>query len=326
MIFQFQHPALVTDIARIAGALGTPDFERTRDADELRWVLELVLSTFDASLGIVGDEMNPPMREMTIGELSYEWPEGSLFRHLLQEAIADVQRQPDAADYHGHAERIFNKTMELVGFAQSRVKDLMRDQELQALAARHSAEWRQRETARELRLVRSAREDAETSASAAGQAAGRAGDSALEQHFDGLASGEQSTADALRKGGVGVLAAVTAAVIAFLVLGERDTSGAVEVAAHLAIALPGYTLSGYLLAESSRHRRTAQWASALKVQLQTVGAYTRTLDAEGAREARLILARRAFGDETSTETAGAAAANIAALVDSMVQAVRRPGA
>lgn len=81
--------------------------------------------------------------------------------------------------------------------------------------------------------------------------------------------------------------------LAFLVPGERSVA---EVLQRGAFALPIFGLAAYLSAESAKHRKAAQWAATLRVQLLTIDLYVAPLGAKEAAEVRQLLARRAFGD------------------------------
>jgi hypothetical protein len=122
--------------------------------------------------------------------------------------------------------------------------------------------------------------------------AGMVGELELATYFDQLAKDERSTANKFRYAAIGIL--VLSAGLVYGVSFEKAISTG-EIIRHVAFVLPALGLSTYLGAEAAKHRRSAQWAEAVKVQLRTVGLFCASMDRESATSIRKHLANRVFG-------------------------------
>ncbi|KQS57834.1 hypothetical protein ASG36_14680 [Geodermatophilus sp. Leaf369] len=114
----------------------------------------------------------------------------------------------------------------------------------------------------------------------------------LAQHFEKYRSSERRQAEILRVL-AGLIIVGTVVALARLIPGDRTTA---EVIQRGAFSVPLFAVAAYLAAESARHRKAAQWAGTLRVQLLTVDLFTKPLDATEAASVRMILANRAFGE------------------------------
>lgn len=132
--------------------------------------------------------------------------------------------------------------------------------------------------------------------------AGTVGELQLATYFDQLAQSEKKSANWFR--GFAILILFVSASLVYAASGKTLSAG--EIIRHVAFVLPALGLSTYLGAEAAKHRRSAQWAETVKVQLRTVGLYCAPMDDESTSSIRKLLANRVFGalPGETTEPAG----------------------
>ncbi len=134
-----------------------------------------------------------------------------------------------------------------------------------------------------------AAERAERAADVASAAAGAAGSKGMAGCFEECATGERRAADLLRTATVTLLSLLIAGSSLLVVAGHGYTP--VEVLLRLALVLPVAVLAAYLAKEATRHRRSADWAAELEVELPTLPAYTEKLERTDQAEYRRALGR-----------------------------------
>lgn len=112
------------------------------------------------------------------------------------------------------------------------------------------------------------------------EVAGATARGALAEHFSDLAEGQRRVANVLRLSVIALLVAVTLLTTWSISLHASAISSWLDLGRRAAVTLPLLALAGYLGRESGHHRRTAEWADAITVQLRTIRAYTDGLPAE----------------------------------------------
>lgn len=127
---------------------------------------------------------------------------------------------------------------------------------------------------------------------------GERGAQGLATHFNNLSQTQRRLADSLRIAAIAVLG--LAAWFAYRSAGDGLTVSV--LISHATAVLAAAGLSTYLAAEANKHRRSADWAEAIKVQLETLSDYCSPLSDEEATKIRVILGQRAFGAPPSELT------------------------
>ncbi|MFF1819153.1 hypothetical protein ACFVWG_17770 [Kribbella sp. NPDC058245] len=118
------------------------------------------------------------------------------------------------------------------------------------------------------------------------------GELELASYFELLAASERRSANKYRISAIAIL--VVSAILVYVASFDSKISAA-DVIRHVAFVVPAVGLSTYLGAEASKHRRSAQWAEVVKVQLRTIGLFCASMDIESAISIRKLLANRVFG-------------------------------
>ncbi|GAA1592282.1 hypothetical protein [Kribbella karoonensis] len=150
--------------------------------------------------------------------------------------------------------------------------------------------------------------------------AGTVGELELATYFEELAKDERKAANLFRLCAIAIL--VASATLVYLASFDNSLSTG-EIIRHVAFALPALGLSTYLGAEATKHRRSAQWAETVKVQLRTVGLFCAPMDPESATAVRQHLASRVFGALPGEASEGSADAQVTSkLLEQLVELVR----
>jgi hypothetical protein len=162
---------------------------------------------------------------------------------------------------------------------------------------------------------------------AAKQTDAAVGDISLAAHYETYASKERRSADLLRFVVFAFVVVATAVAVAFSVSTFNGVGpDAVDLIGHLGVAALLTGAASYAARESSRHRAAAARADGLAVQLQTLDAFIRPLDAQQGNELRTDLGRRLFGDPpAAAEAAGDSGAVTIpqSLLDAVVKLIER---
>jgi hypothetical protein len=159
----------------------------------------------------------------------------------------------------------------------------------------------------------------------------RTTDTEFARHFGDYARDERSTANLLQVAAVVVIVAITvlAAVLVLVIQSDGSGSDVGNEIAKLALTVPLAALAAYLGKESSRHRRDAQWAAAIEVQLLSVDSYAQTLADTDREQLRRELGRRGFAvprtdsqQADGAENGPSAVADLAGLLEQATNAVK----
>lgn len=149
------------------------------------------------------------------------------------------------------------------------------------------------------RKIQSASYRAENAALNAQQAAGQVAAGEMSLYFGRYARRERATAEVVR--GIAVLAVAAGSILGWLLIRHAANLTAGEVLQRTLVVVPLVLLGGYLSRESTRHRRTAQWADTIQVQLRTFDAFCEPLDESSKQELRIAFGRQIFLDVNDSQ-------------------------
>jgi hypothetical protein len=144
-----------------------------------------------------------------------------------------------------------------------------------------------------LNRIDKAVQQAEESVASISEAAGDVAEGSLSKYFSSHGDRERLAAEIAR----GAVVLIALLITVFLFVEFRSVSDGfswLDLARKIALTLPGVGLAAYLARESNKHRKNADWAATIAVQLNTVRPYVDELPAELREQIRTELGKRVF--------------------------------
>lgn len=300
----------LTTLAELARS---SDLMSARSAEAVGQVLELMLAIRDP-LGELGDFASPQAQtlrnkwEEALYELpgiitsrpadAFDWTRSVLGR--AREFLRDVILNSPSNSEHRHlAEALLNRV----------------DSELDRVAIIRALE----ESAQQASDLLS---ELQVSADAAKTATGSIGGASLADYFEAYAREQKRSADRYRHA---TLFLIGAAALLSILVPHPSAGDWIALAYRISGLLAVIGLSAYCGRQSSQHRRLADWAKSLQVQLLSLPAFLDPITDEEARS-RIYdaFARRVLGPPpTSASDGDEAAVSTAQLIDLISAVVRK---